>query len=77
MWVWPHLLPSVWVWSHLLPSVWVWLQVGSNVPSNTAGIVTPPHQLLPSSRVEILDLMRTAIEKSQQKLALQLLEVSL
>lgn len=47
------------------------------MPPNTAGIVTPPDRLLPSSRDEILDLMRTVIEKSQQKITLQLLEVSI
>lgn len=51
-------------------------QVGTSVPPNTAGIVTSPDRLLPSSRDEILELMRTVIEKSQQKLTLQLLEVS-
>ena len=50
-------------------------QVGTNVPPNTGGIVTPPERLLPASREEILDLMRTVIEKSQQKLTFQLLEV--
>ena len=52
-------------------------QVGTSVPPNTGGIVTPPERLLPSAREEILDLMRTVIEKSQQKLTFQLLEVCL
>ena len=64
----------------LCPAVIVWcycyvLQVGTSVPPNTGGIVTPPERLLPSSRGEILELMRTVIEKSQSKLTLQLLEV--
>ncbi len=42
---------------------------------NTRGIITPAEQLLVTSRVEILELMRTVIDKSQQKLSLQLLEV--
>ena len=37
--------------------------------------MAPPDQLLLASRQEILDLMRTVIDKSQQKLSLQLLEV--
>ena len=43
---------------------------------NTGGIVALPDQLLLASRGEVLDLMKTVIEKSQQKLALQLLEAS-
>jgi len=51
------------------------IQVGVTPPPNTSGIVTQPSILLPSAKWEILDLMKTIIEKSSQQLSLQLLEV--
>lgn len=51
------------------------VQVGVTPPPSTSGIVTPSTSLLPSSKEEILDLMRTVVEKCSQQVALQLLEV--
>ena len=44
-------------------------------PPSTAGIVTQPNALLPSVKSELLDLMKTVIEKCSQQISLQLLEV--
>ena len=45
-------------------------------PPSTSGIVTPANNLLPSCKMEILELMKTVIEKCSQQVTLQLLEVS-
>lgn len=45
-------------------------------PSSTSGIVTPANSLLSACKNEILELMKTVIEKCSQQVTLQLLEVS-
>ena len=52
-------------------------QVGVTLPPNTGGILTPASQLLPkASSVEILELMKTILDKCSTQITLQLLEVS-
>ena len=51
-------------------------KVGVTPPPSTAGIVTPANAILPSCKMEILELMKTVIEKCSQQVTLQLLEVS-
>ncbi len=52
------------------------VQVGMTPPPSTAGILTPSNQLLLYCKNEMLDLMRTVIDKASQQVSLQLVEVS-
>jgi hypothetical protein len=51
------------------------IQVGVTPPPSTAGIITPSNALLPHAKMEILNMMKTVIEKCSQQVSLQLLEV--
>ena len=44
---------------------------------NTAGILTQPSALLPAAKPDILDLVRTVLDKCSSQVHLQLLDVRL
>ena len=50
-------------------------QGGANPLPSTAGIVTPASSLLPMAAGEMMEIMRTAVERSTQHIGVQLLEV--
>ena len=51
------------------------IQVGMTPPPNTPGLVTPAHHLLPAAKEEILEMVRTILDKCSTQISLQLLEV--
>ncbi len=51
------------------------LQMGVSLPPNTAGIVTRPNVLLTSAKNEVLELMKTVLDKCSSQVSVQLLDV--
>ena len=56
--------------------LFLYIQVGVTPPPNTPGIVTRADILLSAAKKDILELIRTILEKCSPHVSLQLLDVS-